>query len=310
MPINTKFKDISKKNFKNYFTIFGLIAVLLVVMVGATQVILKNLNGDQASAFISNNYLAQIGITSVDNISNGAFSDSKKICQSIDGACQFDGLIDYNFTSITSRTGISEASGGGLILDKSSALFVQNGDFTSKNYVPNAGYGITLTKIQVGVGLKPETLVSLGYSVDNGANYQTAIGNFSNDQLKSQSNQNIIEYILPSATRINQGFSYKIALKADSKKEASPSLKFVRIFYNVTAPNSSSTGGTTTSGTTTGGTTSTSSGTTSGTLPGGTISTSSGATPTTTSGTSTTPTNSNGSFLPIPSGGGDTNNKP
>ena len=312
--MNSNLKEVSGKNIKNYFGIFALVAVLLVVLVGATQVILKNLRGDQASALISNNYLAQIGFTSVDNNSNGAFNESKRICQSIDGACQFDGLIDYTFTNITNRTGIAEANSGGLILDKSSGLFAQNGDFTSQNFVPKAGYAVNLTKIQIGVGLKPETLISVGYSVDGGSNFQTAIGNYSHNQLKAQQNQNIIEYTLPSSTRINQGFSYKIALKSDSKKEASPSLKFVRIFYEVAVPSSSTSSGSTTSGTTSGSTSggtttsgsTTSGSTTSGSTTSGSTSTSSGST---SSGSTSSGNTSSGTFLPIPSGGGDENNK-
>ncbi len=223
----------SKNNLKNNLSTYALVFVLVVVMAGLGQVLIRNIQGDKASANVNGNYLSQIGITSVDAVSGAAFTDSKKICQSIDGVCQADGIIDYDFSSLADRSNIAMANGGGIILGKNGDVFAQNGNLTSKNYTPNEKFSVTLTKIQVGIGLKPETLISLGYSVDGGSNFETAIGNFTNDQLKAQANQNVIEYILPTSTKINQGFSYRIALKADSKAQASPSLKYVRVFYDV-----------------------------------------------------------------------------
>lgn len=315
------------KNLQNNIVVVGLIAILIIVLFGISQVVLKNVRGDKANATVGSSYLAQIGISSVDPSTNGAFDDSKKICQTVDGSCTDDGLIDYDFSSLVEKTNLTEAfdpniannTRGGLILTKNNNLFDQNGTITSKNYVPKAGKSVSVTKIQIGVGLKPENLISMGYSLDSGANFTTAIGNYTYDQLKAQANHTIIEYNFSTPTPISQGFAYKIALKADSASKKSPSLKFIRVFYTVTATSSSSTSGSTTSTSTSGATSSTStsgttstsstSGSTTSTSTSGSTSTSStstsstsGSTTSSSSGGTTTSTSTSGTpFLPLPS---------
>jgi hypothetical protein len=294
------------KNLQNNLVVIGLISILVLVLFGVSQVVLRNVRGDRASATVSSVYLSQIGLSTVDPNPNGGFDDSKKICQSNDGFCQEDGLIDYEFNTLVEKTNLTEAfdpniansTNGGLILTKSNNLFNQNGTLTSKNYVPKPGKEISINKIQIGVGLKPENLISLGYSLDSGANFTTAIGNFTYDQLKSQENQTVVEYNFSTPAKVSQGFAYKIAVKADSSLKKSPSLKYVRVFYTVTnSTDSSTTDDTVDPGTNT----DTNSGTpflplpnsdTSGTQPSGNNTTTSG-------GSVNTPTTST-PFLPLP----------
>jgi len=300
------------KNLQNNVVVVGLIAILIIVLFGVSQVVLKNVRGDKANATVGSTYLAQIGISTADPNSNGGFDDSKRICQSVDGSCVDDGLIDYDFSSLVEKTNLTEAfdpniansTNGGLILTKNNNVFNQNGTITSKNYVPKAGKNVSISKIQIGIGLKPENLISLGYSLDSGANFTTAIGNYTYDQLKAQENQTIIEYNFPTPAPVSQGFAYKIALKADSSLKKSPSLKYVRVFYSVTSGSGSTTstsgttsssGGSTTSTSTSGATSSTStSGTTSSSSSGSTTSTS-GTTSTSSTSGSTTSTSTSGS---------------